>query len=59
MNRSMEYGLNAAGTVHEELNSIIEDFAQGHAAMQNTIQNLTQDFPVVRMYRWHTHSKAL
>ena len=45
MNHGMEYGMNTSDTAHKELGVIIKDFAQGHMATQNTIQNLTQTFP--------------
>ena len=48
MSHGMEYGMNAGNKTHEELNGVIEDFAQGHAATQSTIQNLRQGFPELR-----------
>ena len=48
MNRGMEYGMDAGNETHEELDGIIKEFAQGHAATQNTIQNLSQGFLKLR-----------
>jgi hypothetical protein len=48
MNRGMEYGNSAVAGANEELDGVIEDFAQGHAATQSTIQNLSQGFPELR-----------
>jgi hypothetical protein len=48
MNRGMEYGNSAVAGSNEELDGVIEDFAQGHAATQSTIQNLSQGFPELR-----------
>ena len=48
MHRGMEYGMSAGNNLQGELDSVIEDFAQGHAATQNTIQNLSQGFPELR-----------
>ena len=45
MGRGMEYGMRAGDETHGELNGVIEVFAQGHAATQSTIQNLSQGFP--------------
>ena len=47
MNCGMEYDMIAKET-HEELNDVIAVFLQGHAATQNTIQNLSQGFPELR-----------
>ena len=44
MKRGMDYGMNAVGASHEELDGVIKGIAQGHAATQNTIQNLSQGF---------------
>jgi hypothetical protein len=48
MSRGMEYGNGAVTGANEELDGVIEDFAQGHAATQSTIQNLSQGFPELR-----------
>ena len=48
MGRGLEYGMSAGDGTNEELDGVIEDFAQGHAATQSTIQNLSQGFPELR-----------
>ena len=48
MNHGMEYDLGESDNANKELDRIIEDFVQGHAATQNTIQNLIQGFPELR-----------
>ena len=45
VNRGMDYGMNAVDTSHKDLDGAIKDFVQGHMATQNTIQNLSQEFP--------------
>jgi len=48
MGRGMEYGMSAGNGTNKELDGAIEDFAQGHAATQSTIQNLSQGFSELR-----------
>ena len=50
MNHGMDYGMNVVDALHKELNSVIGDFAQGHAATQNTIQNFSKGFQELRAY---------